>query len=550
MAKSPSITIFERDASSYPVTTSETILAIVGYATNGAMAKPTLVTSRNEFIKTFGIPTEDAPWSHLAAYRAFNQGNQIYFTRIGDTASGDTGAVKAQRVIYNREEEWNAGDSLSAVQIEAKNFGSDNNNLSLVISFETDPVLSTNVYKIEIYYKSSLRETFSNLSMTSGDTNFFETVINRDEDNGGSSLITIDTYLGSGDSADSRLDFSGDSTGKTYLIGDSDSANGDTYPFVDGDSWPMIGDTSYDFKAGLDGVITGDSDSANLHAEVLTTNSDLANIELYDYHVLITPDNGNSVTTDAAVALAEYRKDFIYIADPPQSLTYSQVIAWHNGSGQGRSTAINSSYAATYWPWLKDYNINTGNYIWCPPSVFIAEKLMEVDRLYGPWYAVAGDVRGRITASDYEASPSLAQRDLMYGGLNAVNPIVYFNQKGLEIFGQKTLLRRTTSLNRLNVRRMVIYVKKLIKRSMDGIVFEPHVADSWTKATNIINSILEPVRQGGGLEDYRVIIDSTTNTADLIAQNIMKGIIKLLPVGTIEIIELSIQLFNPGSSIE
>jgi len=79
MANSPSITILEQDLSSYAVTTSSTVLAIVGFATNGRVDEPVLITSRNEFISTFGEPASDAPWSHLAAYRAFNQGNQIYF---------------------------------------------------------------------------------------------------------------------------------------------------------------------------------------------------------------------------------------------------------------------------------------------------------------------------------------------------------------------------------------------------------------------------------------------------------------------------------------
>jgi phage tail sheath protein FI len=96
---------------------------------------------------------------------------------------------------------------------------------------------------------------------------------------------------------------------------------------------------------------------------------------------------------------------------------------------------------------------------------------------------------------------------------------------------------------------MVIYAKKLIKKAMDGIVFEPHNADSWARARTIINSILEPIRQANGLADYKVTIDDTTNTPDLIAQSIMKGIIQLVPVGTIEIIELTMQVKAAGSSI-
>jgi phage tail sheath protein FI len=96
---------------------------------------------------------------------------------------------------------------------------------------------------------------------------------------------------------------------------------------------------------------------------------------------------------------------------------------------------------------------------------------------------------------------------------------------------------------------MVIYAKKLIKIAMDQLVFEPHNSDSWARATNLINTILEPIRQNNGISDYRVTIDGTTNTASLIQQSIMSGVIQLVPVGTIEIIELDIKINAAGTAI-
>ena len=131
-----------------------------------------------------------------------------------------------------------------------------------------------------------------------------------------------------------------------------------------------------------------------------------------------------------------------------------------------------------------------------------------------------------------------------------MNPIVEFNSKGIEIYGQKTLYRANSAVNRINVRRTLIYIKKLVKTTMEGLVFEPHTPDSWNRATNLISAILEPIRQGGGLEDYQVQIDGNINTEDLISQGIMKGIITVVPVGTIERVELSLKFLNPGASIE
>lgn len=418
------------------------------------------------------------------------------------------------------------------VLFTSKEKGSDANNISVIKSTRTNPVNSSSIYKFEVYYGTELVETFDYVSLTIADTNFFVSVINADPSNGGSSWISVDYQDNVGIGTITIPD-------GTYLLGDTTA----------GVAW-STGDTigNYDYRVGVDGIPS--SGGSSLFVDALSTSGDLGNQELYNYHILITPDNGSELTQNAAITLAETRLDFIYIADPPFGLKYNEVADWHNGAGShGRSTAINSSYAATYWSWLKDYNSKNSEYVWSPPSVFIAEKYIEVDNNYGPWYAVAGDTRGKIIASDYESSPSQTQRDLLYGDLNAVNPIVNFATKGLEIYGQKTLLRENSALNRINVRRMVIYAKKLIKSAMEGIVFEPNNPDSWARATNLINSILEPIRQNNGLTDYRVTIDSTTTTADVIAQNKMKGIIKLVPVGTIEIVDLTITILNPGATI-
>ena len=538
MAKSPSVTLLEKDNSSYATTSSSTILAIVGYASKGPINEAKLVTSRNEFVEKFGNPPSDSPFASLAAYKAFNYTNQIIFYRIANQSSGDSEeAIAAERVItaYNA-----AGGDSGRVRFVAEEKGAELNGAFITVSSRNNPVGDT--YWDMFFYDgdSTLQESFTNISWNSGDTNYFETVINKDPLNGGSEWITADTNLSA--SGDSVLKI----TAGNYILGVA--GTGDT-AWATGDTWTALtGATYYDYRSGTNGVsANGDS---GLFVTALGTSSELANTELWDYHILITPDTESSAVQDAAITLAESRKDFIYIADTPYGLTYSQAADWHNGEGShGRTAAINSSYAATYWPWLKDYDSINKEYVWAPPSVWMAAKYLEVDRAYGSWYAPAGDVRGRLSASDYETSPSFAEREVLYGDLNAVNPIVNFNAKGLEIFGQKTLYRVNSALNRINVRRMVIYIKKLIKAAMDSIIFEPHNANSWAKATSKINAILEPIRQANGLDDYKVTIDDTTNTPDLIAQNTMKGLVQLVPTGTIEIIEISVQVNAAGSTI-
>ena len=108
----------------------------------------------------------------------------------------------------------------------------------------------------------------------------------------------------------------------------------------------------------------------------------------------------------------------------------------------------------------------------------MGEKFLEIDKIYKPWYSPAGDSRGKLSsASDVETSPSFAEREQLYGDFNCVNPIVDFYSKGIEIFGQKTALRENQAVNRVNVRRMIIYIKKLIKLALDGMLFEPNNPD-------------------------------------------------------------------------
>ena len=460
---------------------------------------------------------------------------------IGVVASTDGGADNSDLVALIGTEATVGGEDAvfesasDNILFTASEKGSATNDISIVKLSRTSPIDDSIIHTVEVYYGDILQETFDDVSLTETDDNFFVTAMNQDSQNGGSEWVGVDYE----DHEDSGIITFADGI---YLLGTSQNDTDSEY--TDGDE---IGE--YNYRVGSDGIPS--SGGAALFTAALATSEDLGNSEAYDFHILTTPDNGSEATQNAAIQLAQYRKDFIYIADPPYGLEYNEVADWHNGKGShGRNAAINNSYAATYWPWLKTFDSTLGEYIWSPPSVFIGEKYIEVDNRFAPWYAPAGDIRGRIVASDIETSPSQAKRDILYGDLNAVNPIVEFNSKGIEIYGQKTLYRANSAVNRINVRRTLIYIKKLVKTTMEGLVFEPHTPDSWNRATNLISAILEPIRQGGGLEDYQVQIDGNINTEDLISQGIMKGIITVVPVGTIERVELSLKFLNPGASIE
>lgn len=425
-------------------------------------------------------------------------------------------------------------NSADIVEFVATQYGTSGNLIQVIKSSAVNPSDSSTSHTIKVFYDGNLQETFSDVSLTITDSNYFVNVMNNTVENGGSAWVDVTVY---NNDANTTITF----PNGTYTLGVADNSSEIAYS---GNT--TIG--SYNYKPGTDGIpTTGDP---ALFVNVLGTNSDLANSDYFNFHILLTPDDIEQSVQDAAIALAEYRKDCIYLVDPPFGLSYSQIVAWHNGLGYGRTNAVNSSYAAIYWPWLKTYDSYNKRYAWCPPSVFMVAKMMEVDRVYAPWFAPAGDVRGQITADDVETTVSFAQRELLYGDFNCVNPIVNFASKGLIVYGQKTAYRVNSSSNRVNVRRMVIYIKKLVKSALNSMLFEPNNSDSWGLAADLINGILEPIRQGGGLSQYQVVIDATTNTPDVIAQNMMNGIIKIVPTGTIEIIEMYVNIYQSGTVIQ
>ena len=559
MAQSPAITVTEKDQSQYTSNESNTILAVVGYSKRGSDT-PTVVTSYADFENKFGMPTgDDTPFTGMAVKKAFLQTNQILFTRVIPT-EGSNPARKAERVI---------GDTLSRILIRAKYAGAGYNSIFLDVVTTANPLYASNdpskgpenYYDLNIYRKNNdgdsvLAETLSRVTFdNSGDSNYFITRVNASKLNGGSDWITIIT------SAQGFFP----TTGDTHVFGENFSILRKPLGVREtGDNlrqpYSPTGDTFHS-TSGAEGVVEGSGgrigDTTADHNSNWTAALDkLNNEEIYNFHLLITPDNISDVVANKAIEIAESRGDFLYIADPPPSLdSASEVVEWHNGDtlsetgGRPRSVALNSSYAATYWPWLTDYEDVSGEYLNSPPSIFIASKMLENDRLFDPWVATAGTSRGTLSAFDYEASPSPNERDQMYGGLNAVNPIVNQQARGLVIWGQKTLQRENTATNRINTRRMLIHVKKLLRRELVSVLFEPHDAISWGRATNIARSILEPIRQRRGISSYTVTFDRTTTSENDIQNNILRGRVRIVPINTIEFIDVGIEINPAGTTL-
>jgi phage tail sheath protein FI len=214
----------------------------------------------------------------------------------------------------------------------------------------------------------------------------------------------------------------------------------------------LIGDPTVSPKTGLYAL---DNDSLNIS-------------------IACAPGFTNQYLHNAGITLAEQSQNFIWLTSPPYGTVNGAqgAIDWSNGQSETRSAPLNSSYAACHAPWLQVYSVFNEIDMWLDPVIYAARQMCYTDSVSEPWYAPAGYVRGRLTKpADVEVVFNQGDRDSLYSGGNIINPIVKFPQQGIVIFGQRTCQRNPTALDRINVRRLLITLRKLILASTNRFAF-------------------------------------------------------------------------------
>jgi len=269
----------------------------------------------------------------------------------------------------------------------------------------------------------------------------------------------------------------------------------------------------------------------------------LENPEEYNINVLAIP--GVSIA-DAigsyAITMVEDRADTLYVGDMPDG--HSTATAAVNAI-----SSIDTNYAATYWPYVKFYDSDNSAFIWRPPTAQVLEALAYTDQVAYPWWAAAGLNRGLLTdVTKAEYRLTQADRDELYEG--KINPIATFPGQGIAIWGQKTLQTRSTALDRINVRRMLLYARKVIAGAAKFVVFEPNDEATRDRLQAIIQPVLDLIRIKRGLEDFRIILDDTVNTPDVIDRGQIVAQIFIKPTKAAETIVLYFNLTPQGVSFE
>lgn len=271
--------------------------------------------------------------------------------------------------------------------------------------------------------------------------------------------------------------------------------------------------------------------------------------------IALVPGIQNQSVQNNLITLAETTQNFIALVSPPVAVgTVQDAIDWSNGksssTGGSRTAAINSSYAAIYWPWVKVFSTFDGLDRWYDPAIYGARQMAFTDGVADSWFAPAGYRRGRLTKPvDVEVKLNQGDRDSLYSGGNVVNPIVAFPQQGITIFGQRTTQRSPTALDRINIRRLMIYIRKVILLATQRFVFEPNDQFTWSQIEGVLNPFLDDIRRRRGITEFRVVCDESTNTPLRVDRNELWTKVLIKPTKTAEILIFEINLTNQSAQL-
>lgn len=314
---------------------------------------------------------------------------------------------------------------------------------------------------------------------------------------------------------------------------------------------PMDG--TYSLSGGSDGIPSDpDKQDALLIGNLLgfTGLYALSEPEQIDIDLVAIPGHASTGVVLAMLDLCQnQREDCLAVVDPPFGLTVEEIVAWQNGTHPLNTTRFDSDFGALYWPWLKQRDLYNNIDVWVPPSGSVMATIAQSDNLSAPWFAPAGVNRGIVNGiSDVFSRPTLEERDLMYGYRNCINPIVQFvDFQGFVIWGQKTLQRLPTALDRINVRRLMFYIEKSIRTAARQLLFDPHDADLEAKFVRIATAVLSEVQVGRGVTDFQVLCDATLNTPDVIDRNELRAQIGVVPTRAAEFIFIEFSILNTGA---
>ena len=555
--------------------------AIIGAAVKGPVNIPTAVSTFSQYEAIFGGAVESGSQYYtylnsIAARNYFsNGGESLLVTRVvtgsftsaftsgseaGPNESGimanawqDNAATQYQKqsFVLKTISEGELMNSFSPVTANGSlpSGSADNLRWEIATTNTSSGQFSLLIRRgNDITNQKAILETYNNLSMDPTAPNYIGKVI-------GDTYFTVES-----DGPDYYVKTNGNYPRRSaYVYVESVGTPTPQYFNNDGSikpqftgSLPLVGSGSFAAATGKniennDGKFNESITAANVQgiapAGYTQTIALLNNKDDYQFNVISAPglngvDHGTQV--NSLVALAQNRTDCLAVID---------LIGYNSSVNQvtTQASSYDTSYAAAYWPWLQTIDAVTGQTVWAPASTYIPAVYAFTDASADPWFAPAGLVRGALgSVVRAERKLTSGNRDTLYEA--NVNPIATFPGSGVVVFGQKTLQKRASALDRVNVRRLLIALKSYIVQVSDGLVFEQNTNSTRNNFLAQVNPYLESVQQRQGLYAFKVVMDASNNTPDVIDRNELVGQIYLQPTKTAEFVILDFNVLPTGAT--
>jgi hypothetical protein len=576
---SPGVLARENDISFIAPAPTEAGAALLGPTVKGPVEEPTVVTSYGQYQRQFGTTFESGSnkfeyLTSIAAKSYFEQGgNSILVTRVvsGSFTGATNTALTASAVatqpfaleslskgallnnatgsnpdtaVHNSDGSLNLGSS-DNLRWEVSNVNNVTGTFTLLVRRGDDSTKS----KI-------ILETFNDLSLDPNSENYIERVVgNQTKSKSTDGEVTYISTVGEYVNRSRYIRVSAVNTPTLNYVGtDGLTVGADAASVSFSGSLPIAQSGSFHGATGnlYNGIVANNhfGDISNTNTQGLGAGnyadaiSILENKDEYVFNIISAPgliyDFGeHKVQLDSIISLAQNRGDAIAVVDVEQ---YGASVS----NVTGGASTLNSSYAATYWPWLQTQSA-TGKNVWIPASTVIPGVYAFTDGAAAPWFAPAGLTRGGIpNVIQAERKLTRAQRDTLYNA--NVNPIATFPGAGISVFGQKTLQKKKSALDRVNVRRLLIALKKFVGDVSRDLVFEQNTTSTRNAFLAQVNPYLDSVVQRQGLFAYRVVMDENNNTADVIDRNQLIGQIFIQPAKTVEYIVLDFTVEPTGAT--
>jgi hypothetical protein len=569
---SPGVLTRENDLSQITQLPPSVGLALVGPTVKGQPNIPTVVRSYSDYVNRFGgsFISGGASYEFLTSIAAFNYfqqgGTSILVTRVVTSSftpasasvmisgSNSTPSFTLETLNYGDMAD-NSGSILSNgslesgsqenVRWEVRNVNSGSGTFTLLVRRGDD---NTNT--------PIILETYTNVSLDPNQPNYIELVLGNqsktvqyDADMGGYYIKISGDYPNNSryvrvksvnKTTPNYFNNAGgvavDGTGTSYsasLPFAGSGSYGGSFNFATGNDIPLIGNTLFNnIGASTQGLVA---------SNYVTASNILSNKDEYDYELLVTPgliQNQHSSAVSSFIQNAENRGDFFYITD---LTVYNSSI----GTPVNVAAGMDTNYAGAYWPWVQVVSQETGKLVWVPASTVMAGVYAFNDSVSAEWFAPAGLNRGGlggVIQAERKLSPT--NRDNLYAA--KVNPIATFPNVGVTAFGQKTLQQKSSALDRINVRRLLIALKRYIGDIAKTLVFEQNTTITRNRFLSQATPYLESVQQRQGLYAFKVVMDDTNNTPDVIDRNQLVGQIYLQPTRTAEFILLDFNILPTG----